>query len=295
MKYEVIKARAKINIILDILGKREDGYHELKTIMQTVGLSDTITVNKTDDGLITIGTNSKKIPCDNSNLAYKAALYLKKNYNITGGIAIKIDKNIPVAAGLAGGSADCAATLVAVRNLYNLSLTDRELAEIGKSMGADVPYCIYGGTYLAEGIGERLTALPPFPVMSVLIAKPDVDVSTAWVYENFDLSKVKEFPDTEKMKRCIAENNTEGICAGLCNVLESVTAEKYPVINEIKRIMLEFGASGALMSGSGPTVFGLYIHKSDCAKALECLREKLNISNCFITSVSNNYYSNPIY
>jgi len=288
-EFTTIKARAKINVSLDILGKRDDGYHEIKTIMQTVDLFDTITVSAADGDFITIDTNSNKIPADSSNLAYKAAEYLKKNYNISKGIKIKIDKNIPVAAGLGGGSADCAAALIAVRNLYKLSITDEELAQIGKSMGADIPYCIYGGTYLAEGIGEKLTKLPPFPNMYVLIAKPDIDVSTKWVYRNFELSKVKRLPDIDKMTDYISENNIKGICDNLCNVLESVTAEKYPVIKDIKNTMIEFGALGALMSGSGPTVFGLYIYKQDCINTLKYLHEKLGLSECFITSISNNY------
>lgn len=283
-----VKARAKINVILDILGKRDDGYHEIKTIMQTLDLFDTITVSKNDGGIITISTNSGKIPADSSNLSYKAAECLKENYNINGGIAVKIDKKIPVAAGLAGGSSDCAATLIAVRDLYNLPASDSELAEIGKSMGADVPYCIYGGTYLAEGIGEKLTKLPPFPMINVLIAKPDIDVSTAWVYKNFDLSNVRKSPDTDKMREYIKENNIQGICRGLCNVLESVTAEKYSIIDDIKKAMIKFGALGAIMSGSGPTVFGLYMEKKECEIAFNYLREKLGISDCFITKISNN-------
>ncbi len=283
-----IKARAKINVILDILGRRDDGYHEIKTIMQTLDLSDTITVSKNETDIITISTNSGKIPADSSNLAYKAAECLKESYNINGGIAIKIDKNIPVAAGLAGGSSDCAATLIAVRDLYNLPAVNSELAEIGKSIGADVPYCIYGGTYLAEGIGEKLTKLPPFPMINVLIAKPDINVSTAWVYKNFDLSKVRKVPNVDKMREYIEENNIQEICHNLCNVLESVTAEKYPIIDDIKKAMIEFGALGTLMSGSGPTVFGLYMEKKECEKAFNYLREKLGIADCFITKVSNN-------
>ena len=283
-----VKARAKINIILDILGKRDDGYHEIKTITQTLDLSDTITVSKNESGIITISTNSGKIPSDSSNLAYRAAECLKKKYNINGGIAIEIDKNIPVAAGLAGGSADCASTLIAVRNLYNLPITDSELAEIGKYIGADVPYCIYGGTYLAEGIGEKLTKLSPFPMINVLIAKPSIDVSTAWVYKNFNLSKVREFPDADKMIKYIEENDIQGICGNLRNVLESVTAEKYPIIDDIKKAMIKFGALGALMSGSGPTVFGLYTEKKECESAFNYLREELGILECFITSISYN-------
>ncbi len=286
--FTTIKARAKVNIALDILDKREDGYHELQTIMQSLELSDLVTISLNDTDKITIVTNSSKIPTDSSNLAYKAAEYLKETYKIPYGIEIKIEKNIPVCAGLAGGSSDCAATLKGIRNLCKLLLTDDDLCKIGEKFGADVPFCIKGGTYLAEGIGEKLTELTPFPTMFVLLAKPNIDVSTAWVYKNYNEDNVKEFPDIEKMRKDISQNNIKDICDGMCNVLESVTIKEYPIINTIKTAMLEFGALGALMSGSGPTVFGLYIYKNDCIHTLKYLHEKLGIDECYITSISNN-------
>lgn len=288
-KFTTVKARAKINIALDVLGKREDGYHELQTIMQTLDLCDTITITKKESNEISIITNSTKIPTDNKNLAYKAAEYLKKNYSIPQGIEIKIDKNIPVAAGLAGGSADCAATLMGIRNLFKLPISNEKMNEIAVSMGADVPYCLNGGTYLAEGIGEKLTKLSPFPTMFVLLAKPNISVKTSWVYKNFDLSKVTRFPDIKKMISDISSNNIKEISDSLCNVLETVTIPEYPIINDIKKTMLEFGALGTLMSGSGPTVFGLYIYKKDCINSLKYINEKYGITESYVTSISNNY------
>ncbi len=287
-KFTSIKAKAKINIALDIVGKRDDGYHEIKTIMQTVDLCDNvkITVNKESDG-INITTDSDKIPTDEKNLAYKAASYLKENYGIKDGIDIYIQKNIPVAAGLAGGSTDCAAVLKGVRNLFELPLSDSELKEIAVKFGADVPYCIDGGTCLAEGIGEKLTKLPDFPVMYVVLAKPDIDVSSAEVYKEFDMANVSERPDMAKFRKDIEKNNLKEVCDSLCNVLESVTIKKYPIIEEIKGAMLEFGALGSLMSGSGPTVFGLYIYKQDGINTLKYLRSKFGISECYLVNIAN--------
>ena len=282
-----MKARAKINIALDIIGKRTDGYHEIRTIMQTVDLHDKITLKQTDNDKITLITNSNKIPSDSSNLAYKAAEYIKKNYSFKNGLEIKIEKNIPVAAGLAGGSTDCAAVLLGVRKLFNISLSDKKILEIASSMGADVAYCLTGGTCLAEGIGEKISKIHPFSKMFVVIAKPDIDVSTEWVYKNFDLSVVEKSPDIEKMKIDIEKNNINGICGNLCNVLETVTIREYPIIDDIKRTMLEFGASGALMSGSGPSVFGLYTQKEDCVNTVSCINERFKNVECHITFISN--------
>lgn len=256
-----LRAYAKINLGLDVVGKREDGYHEVKMIMQTINLYDQITMRKINDTNIYLKTNLHYLPVNEKNLVYKAAKLLKEEFNIEQGIDIKLDKRIPVAAGMAGGSSDAAAALVGMNKLFDLGLSKKELMERGVKLGADVPYCILRGTALSEGIGEVLTPLAPAPECYVLIAKPGISVSTKFVYGNLNLSELKEHPDIDGMIDDISNNNLYGIANKLSNVLETVTIKEYPVIETIKQEMIKRGALGSIMSGSGPTVFGLFDDK----------------------------------
>ncbi len=282
-----LNARAKINITLDVLGKREDGYHDLSMIMQTINLCDNLYIKKTDTGNIEMKSNLSWLPCDERNLVYRAAAAMKERYNIEEGICIELSKNIPVAAGMAGGSTDCAAALIGIRNLFAINAGDKELMAIGKELGADVPYCIMRGTALAEGIGEVLTPLPPFPDCTVLVAKPPVNVSTAAVFGAFDIKNVEKRPDNEKMIELIKAKDLEGICRNMCNVLESVTVKNYPVINEVKNTMLENDAIGSMMSGSGPTVFGFYQDYKTALKGLRAIKNRFKFREVYITTVFN--------
>jgi len=293
MNETVVKARAKINIVLDVVGKRDNGYHDIRTVMQTLDLHDMVTVRRLDKKNgencgISLITDSDKIPEDNSNLAYKAAECMKNKYSISDGIEIVIEKNIPVAAGLAGGSADCAAVILGIKDVFNLDISEETLSEIAVGLGADVPYCLKGGTFLAEGIGERLTKISPFPFMHVLIVKPDINVSTPWVYKKFDSVGKEKFPDVDEMINCISNNDISGICKNVCNVLENVTIREYPIIEDIKRSMLNEGALTAMMSGSGPTVFGFYRDKEVCSNNARFISDKFGIEECFVTEISNN-------
>ncbi len=262
-----MKAYAKINLGLDVTGKLENGYHEVRMIMQSISLYDKITIRSNKTGNINIKTNLSYIPAGPDNLVYRAAQMLKEEFAIRDGFDIDLYKFIPVAAGLAGGSTDAAAALKIINRMYRLGLDDKELMERGRHLGADVPYCIMGGTALAEGIGEILTPLAECPHFYLVIAKPAISVSTKTVYGELELNESIVHPDTEEMIRAIEERNTEKIAGLLCNVLESVTIRKYPVIQKIKNEMISRGALNSLMSGSGPTVFGIF---TDEKKAREC-------------------------
>ena len=274
------KAYAKINITLDILGKRNDGYHELEMIMQNVSLHDNITAEKTD-GEIFVSSNSGIIPKGEKNIAYKAAEYMIKKYGIKGGVKIYIEKNIPVGAGLAGGSTDAAAAIKAVKSLYNLKLTEEEMEECAAQIGSDVPFCINGKTSLATGRGTELKAISPMPKMYIVLAKPSFGVSTAFVYKNYKAENVEKRPDTKAVIKAIEKGDTKEIAKGLCNVLESVTAKKYDDIEKIKESLKAFGAENAIMSGSGPTVFGIFEDKNTADKAAEKIIEKFKIKEVY--------------
>lgn len=262
-----MKAYAKINLTLDVIGKRSDGYHELRTIMQTISLYDTVSIKKNVSG-IKVKTNLAYLPRDNNNIAYKAAELFFAHQKIDNfGIEINIKKSIPVAAGLAGGSSDAAATLILLNKMFETNLSLEQLAKLGKAIGADVPYCIHGGTALAEGIGEKLTFLKPIPKVNILIAKPPINVSTAYVYGKLNLSKILFHPDTDGVLKAIDVENLIGISKRLYNVLEEVTAKEYPVIEEYKSIMTDNGALGSIMSGSGPTVFGIFDNEENAKRA----------------------------
>lgn len=276
-----VKAYAKVNISLDIIEKRKsDGYHLLRMIMQNIDLYDDITVEKQKSG-ITIKCNKPYVPTDERNLAYKAAQLFKETFNIDEGVSINIKKNIPVAAGLAGGSADGAAVLKAMNEMFEVNASDEELMDIGLKLGADIPYCIKGGTALCEGIGEKVTKLKHFKDKILVLVKPPFGVSTKFVYQEFNLEKVLNHPKTEKLIEAMENDDIEYICDNMKNLLENVTLRKHKVIISIKEEMKSFGAMGAMMSGSGPTVFAIF---DDMLKAQRCFEKmKDKYEDVFIT------------
>lgn len=277
-----IKAYAKINLGLDVVRRLENGYHEVKMVMQTVGIYDELTLTRTEEG-ITVTTDKKELPIDDNNLIYKAAKIMMETYHIEGGIHIHLKKNIPIAAGMAGGSTDAAATFKGINRLYDLDCTLEELMKLGVKVGADVPYCVLGGTALAEGIGEKLTSLNPAPDCYVLVAKPPINVSTKYVYEHLDAEGIEEHPDIDGMVEAIWEESLQGILDRMGNVLENVTEKKYPVIAELKNKMKELGALNSLMSGSGPTVFGIFIDERIAREAFEALKKEKPECLVFLT------------
>lgn len=288
-----LRAYGKINLGLDVLRKREDGYHEVRMIMQTVGLYDQIDLFFRQRPGIEIETNLPYLPVNENNLVYKAAHVLMEEFQVTNGVFIRLRKLIPVAAGMAGGSSDAAAVLVGINKMFHLGLSREELMARGVKIGADVPYCIMRGTALSEGIGEKLTALPPMPQCQVLLAKPAISVSTKYVYENLHANSLKpsQHPDIDGMAEAISEGNLLDVSNRLGNVLELVTAKKYPVIEEIKEVMNRHGALGALMSGSGPTVFGLFDNPKAASLAYEELRygrSRELAKQVYLTNIFNN-------
>lgn len=283
-----LKALAKINLGLDVVRRREDGYHEVRMIMQIIHLYDRLDIKMTKEPGIQIQTNLSFLPVNENNLIYKAAKLLMDEFSITDGVSVKLDKRIPVAAGMAGGSTDAAAMLIGVNRLFSLGLTKRELMERGVQIGADVPYCIMRGTALAEGIGEALSPLPPMVKCPVLIAKPSISVSTKFVYQNLKLDDTTIHPDIDRLIDDIKAKSLHDIAAHMGNVLETVTIPNYPVIDEIKKHMLSNGAVGAMMSGSGPTVFGLFDDEDTAKKAYKAMRSSHLARQVYLTSVYNN-------
>jgi len=265
-----LKARAKVNLSLDVVAKRPDGYHDIKTIMQTIELHDRVFIEEAKSGIEVLCKN-RWVPTDRRNIAYKAAEKLKLQFGIDRGVKIRIEKNIPVSAGLAGGSSDAAAVLKGMNSLFGLNLKENELMEIGKTIGADVPFCIKGGTMLAEGIGEILTPLKPLPVTHMVLIKPKIGISTAWVYGNLNVKNLTSRPDTNIMIKYIESGNIKSLAKDMCNVLETVTCTKYEVIDEVKQRLIDLGALGSMMSGSGPTVFGIFSDKKSAKKAYESM------------------------
>jgi 4-diphosphocytidyl-2-C-methyl-D-erythritol kinase len=271
----LIKAPAKINLSLDVLYKRDDGFHELEMIMTTIDLADRIELELLDENRIVVQSQTRFVPDDERNLAYKAASLVKDRFSINKGVAIKIDKNIPVAAGLGGGSSDAAAVLRGLNKLWNLQLSIDELAQLGAEIGSDVSFCVYGGTALAKGKGEVITPLPAPPKCWVVLAKPSIGVSTGEIYKKLELENL-EHPDTQAMLEAINTSNYEKMCRNLSNVLESVTLNLHPEVKQIKRDMKRFGADAVLMSGSGPTVFALVQHDSRMQRIYNGLRGYCN-------------------
>lgn len=264
----VVNAYAKINLGLDVLRKREDGYHEVCMIMQSLELHDIITIAKAETEAITIRTNLSYIPNDQGNLVHKAAALFLDHIGNKDGLQIKLEKNIPVAAGLAGGSSDAAATLKGLNELYQAGLSTEELMKLGVRIGADVPYCLLLGTALSEGIGEVLTSLPPMPNCMILLVKPDFSVSTKYVYENLRLNSSSVHPDISAMQRALLSGDLSELTTHMDNILQTVTVKNYPIITDIKNKMLELGAMASLMSGSGPTVFGIFKDHTTAKSAL---------------------------
>lgn len=283
-----VKALAKINLGLDVLRKREDGYHEVKMVMQTIHLFDRLEIKRTRDRGIHIKTNLSFLPTNENNLVFQAARLLIEEFGISEGVSVELQKHIPVAAGMAGGSTDAAAVLYGMNRLFELGLTKEELMQRGVKIGADVPYCLMRGTALAEGIGEKLTALPPMVKCPVLIAKPQVNVSTKYVYENLQLNDASKHPDIDLLIQHIRQKDLKKIAAGIGNILETVTVKEYPVIEEIKQNMLENGALNAMMSGSGPTVFGLFESEDAAAGAYEAIKETGLSRQVYLTGIYNN-------
>lgn len=282
-----LRAFAKINLGLDVIRRREDGYHDVRMIMQTIQMYDQLEMEKKSSKGIALMTNLSYIPVNENNLVYKAAKLLMEQYQIQEGVSIHLNKFIPVAAGMAGGSSDAAAALVGMNKLFRLGMSKKELMKVGVKIGADVPYCIMRGTALSEGIGEKLTALPSLPACYILIGKPGVSVSTKFVYTNLKLDEKTKHPDIDGMLDALQRQDLYGITDRMENVLESVTVPAYPVIQEIKDHMKAHGALNALMSGSGPTVFGIFDDKKKAEFACEKLKESGLTRQTFLTTAFN--------
>lgn len=276
------KAYAKINLGLDVLRKRPDGYHELRMVMQTVGIYDVLSFQKSRDGIQVI-TSHKELPCDKENLIYRAAELIRETYGIQEGVTITLQKNIPIAAGMAGGSTDAAAVFHGMKELFGLSMSIGDMQKLGVKIGADVPYCIVGGSMLSEGIGEILTPLPAPPDVHLLVAKPDINVSTGFVFRNLHADTLSFHPDIDGMVRALKDGDLKGITDKMGNVLETVTMKEYPVIEQIKEEMIKQGAENALMSGSGPTVFGIYRDRTKAQQAAETIEKKGYAGQIFVT------------
>lgn len=282
-----LKALGKINLGLDILGRRDNGYHDVRMVMQTVYLYDRVFLEKTREDRIQIETNISYLPVNENNIAYKAADLLKKEFHMEGGIRIRLEKHIPVAAGMAGGSSDAAAVLFGMNRLFGLGLSEEELKERGVKLGADVPYCIMRGTVLAEGIGEILTPLPPMPKCYILIAKPPLSASTKTVYEKIDRQGIESHPDIDGILSGLSGGDINKVAASMGNVLEQVMLKEYPVLQTIKDVMIKAGALNAMMSGSGPTVFGIFDSRSRAKAAAARLKRQTPVKQTYVTNVHN--------
>lgn len=280
-----LKAMGKINLGLDVLGKRENGYHSVRMVMQTVYLYDRVVLSKKETPGVEIENNLFFLPSNENNLAVRAAKLLIEKFKITQGVHIVLDKRIPVSAGMAGGSADAAAVLFGMNRMFCLGLKEEEMRELSVKLGADVPYCIMRGTALAEGIGEVLTPLPQCPRCYVLLAKPPVNVSTKLVYERLDALDEYEHPDIDGILRGLEKQDIREIAASMGNVLENVTIGEYPVIETMKEIMKSEGALNAMMSGSGPTVFGLFEERGSAVKAANRIKELKLAKQVYVTSI----------
>ena len=283
-----LKALAKINLGLDVVRRREDGYHEVRMVMQTIHLYDQLLIQKSETPGIQIHSNLSFLPVNENNLVYKAGKLLMDDFDIHTGVSVELNKRIPVAAGMAGGSTDAAAMLYGMNQLFGLKLKRKDLMERGVQIGADVPYCIMRGTALAEGIGEKLSSLPPMVKCPVLIAKPAVSVSTKFVYQNLKLNEQTPHPDIDALITDIRNSDLDNICADMGNVLETVTIPNYPVIAQIKEQMLKSGAKASMMSGSGPTVFGLFGDEETARRARAEMKASGLAKQVYLTSIYNN-------
>lgn len=282
-----LRALAKINLGLDVVRKREDGYHEVRMIMQTIQMYDLLKIDKCSEPGIHLTTNLPYVPCDERNLVYKAAKLLMDEFEIRQGVIMNLKKFIPVSAGMAGGSSDAAAALVGMNRLFGLKLSMKDLMKRGVTIGADVPYCIMRGTALAEGIGEILTPLSPVPFCYILIGKPGINVSTKTAYENLNLSQIQHHPRIDSMIEAIQAQDLREMAGLMENVFEPGIIREYPVVQNIKDLMLEGGAFNAMMSGSGPTVFGVFDSRRKMEKTAQKLRESHLAKTVFATKVFN--------
>ncbi len=282
-----LKAGAKINLGLDVVGKRPDGYHEVRMVMQMLQLHDQVWIERTKQPGIRIETNLSFLPTDERNIAYRAADMLMAEHDIREGVKIRIEKHIPVAAGMAGGSTNCAAVLIGMNQLFELGLSKEELMKLGVKLGADVPYCILRETALSEGIGEVLTPVRGMPKCSILVAKPPFSVSTKHVYSALKLDEVTRHPDIDGMIKALEQQDLDGVTKRLANVLETVTIPEHPDIERIKQLMLESGAKGSLMSGSGPTVFGIFDREETAKAAAETVRQSGLARQIYVTAPYN--------
>lgn len=283
-----VKALAKINLGLDVLGKRSDGYHEVRMIMQTIHLYDQLTITRKAEPLISMETNLDFLPVNENNLVYRAAELMRQQYSLTEGVHVVLKKHIPVSAGMAGGSTDAAAVMYGMNELFGIREKRSKLMELGVKIGADVPYCLMRGTALAEGIGERLKSLPPVPKCPVLIAKPGISISTKFVYESLKLDEHTRHPDIDAQLRAIYGKDLHALAKSMGNLLETVTVKEYPVIEEIKEHMKAHGALNAMMSGSGPTVFGLFEDEETARRAYEAMLDCGLAKQVFLTAMYNN-------
>ncbi len=278
------KAYAKVNLALDVLRKRPDGYHEVRMIMQTVDICDELTFEKTKEPGITLWIEGADLPADTDNLAYRAAALVLEEKKIREGVRITLKKRIPIAAGMAGGSADAAAVLRGMNELFALGYSTKELQMLGVRLGADIPYCVQGGTMLSEGIGEILTPLSTPPACHLVVAKPDINVSTAFVYGHLQADSLPFHPDIDGMVHALAAGSLKGITDRMGNVLETVTVQEYPIVGQLKKLMCGMGAENALMSGSGPTVFGVYTDQGKARETAAVIEEKKLAGAVFVTS-----------
>jgi len=266
-----LKAQAKINLSLDIINKRTDNYHNVRMIMQTLGLHDIVIIEKASEG-VKVSTDNPAVPDGESNIAFKAARIFKDTVDIPCGVRISIKKQIPVSAGLGGGSSDAASTLKGMDKLFNTQLNENILHDMAEKTGSDVPFFLKGGTALAEGKGEILTGLEKLPELHVLLVNPGFEVSTYFAYSQFNFNNVIERPNTQLLLNAIESREWNIVTVNMRNVLESVITPKFQVISEIKSILMKFGAKGSMMSGSGPTVFGIFNDKITAIRAYESLK-----------------------
>lgn len=270
-----LTAQAKINLILDVIGKRNDGYHEVEMIMQSINLADKLQFTRLEEQEIKLETNNSDIPIGPENLVHEAAALLWDRYDLNGGLKVDIDKRIPVAAGLAGGSTNAAATLIAINQLWDLDLSENQLMELGAKLGADVPFCVLGGTVLATGIGTDLKALEVKPELDLVLVNPPLAVATAEIYHNLNLEMINDHPDLTEIKKALKQNNKVEIISAVDNLLARVTMQHYPQLKELKELILAQGAKKVLMSGSGPTLLGFVLNESEADKLAAKLKDKL--------------------
>ncbi len=291
MNRVILKAKAKVNLSLDVTGIREDGYHEMKMINHSIDLDDVLTFETCDEGII-LTSNENSIPLDERNLVIKAARKLRCQFEVKQGVKIHLEKRIPAQAGLAGGSSDAAATLKGLNTLWQLGLSQSELVAIGVTIGADVPYCLVGGTALVEGIGEKITPLKDLRKMAVLVVKPDIDIATPWAFKKLDGSTIAKHPDIAAIITLLEDDDYDGLKANLGNVFETIAFADYPEIEAIKKEMLEQGALAAIMTGSGSTVIGYYRDQQLAEKSWQQFKEKYRM--CFLSKIAESEGENDV-